>query len=153
MEKNLNTKDIQKTVKYYYGDIARNFRPGIKAGCGCDPRINNCCVTDWDNPVKIGTDSYQAGQLLALPLEIRDLSLGCGDPVTIASLKEGQTVLDLGSGGGIDCFLAASKVGSSGKVIGLDMTSAMVKQAQANKAKLGVDNVAFRIGEIENLPF
>jgi len=87
-----------------------------------------------------------------LPPEVTRLSLGCGDPVSLAPLNPGQTVLDLGSGGGIDCFLAAKLVGPSGKVIGVDMTAAMIDQARANKAKLMADNVEFRLGEIEHLP-
>jgi ubiquinone/menaquinone biosynthesis C-methylase UbiE len=87
-----------------------------------------------------------------LPEEVTELSLGCGDPITLASLQEGETVLDLGSGGGIDCFMAASRVGETGYVIGVDMTAEMVEKARANKAKLGVENVEFRLGEIENLP-
>lgn len=81
-----------------------------------------------------------------------DLSLGCGDPVTLASLDKGQTVLDLGSGGGIDCFLVAKKVGLTGKVICVDMTPAMIDRARINKADLGAENVEFRLGEIEHLP-
>ena len=80
------------------------------------------------------------------------LSLGCGDPITLAALTPGQTVLDLGSGGGIDCFLAGQRVGPEGRVIGVDMTAAMLEKARANKAKLGADNVEFRLGEIEHLP-
>jgi SAM-dependent methyltransferase len=94
-------------------------------------------------------DTPEVGQL---PEEVTGLSLGCGDPVTLASLQPGQTVLDLGAGGGIDCFLAAKQVGESGRVIGVDMTAAMLEKARANKAKLGADNVDFRLGEIEHLP-
>lgn len=81
-----------------------------------------------------------------------DLSLGCGNPVALASLKEGETVVDLGSGGGLDCFLAAKKVGLKGKVIGVDMTPEMLDKARANCSKGGYKNVEFRLGEIENLP-
>jgi SAM-dependent methyltransferase len=80
------------------------------------------------------------------------MSLGCGDPITLAALTPGQTVLDLGSGGGIDCFLAAKKVGPAGKVIGVDMTASMIERARANKKQLGAENVEFRLGEIEHLP-
>jgi SAM-dependent methyltransferase len=83
---------------------------------------------------------------------VTDISLGCGDPVTLAALQYGQTVLDLGSGGGIDCFLAAKKVGPSGHVIGVDMTASMIETARANKRKIGAENVDFRLGEIEHLP-
>jgi ubiquinone/menaquinone biosynthesis C-methylase UbiE len=80
------------------------------------------------------------------------MSLGCGDPVTLAGLQPGQTVLDLGSGGGIDCFLAAKQVGPSGYVIGVDMTADMIEKARANARQMGIENVEFRLGEIEHLP-
>jgi SAM-dependent methyltransferase len=87
-----------------------------------------------------------------LPVDVTGLSLGCGDPVTIASLKPGEHVLDLGSGGGIDCFLAARQVGVEGHVIGVDMTPAMLAQARANMERLGAANIEFRQGQIEALP-
>jgi ubiquinone/menaquinone biosynthesis C-methylase UbiE len=87
-----------------------------------------------------------------LPVDVTGLSLGCGDPVTIASLLPGETVLDLGSGGGIDCFLAARQVGSTGYVIGVDMTPDMLAKANASKVKMNVHNVEFRRGQIEALP-
>jgi ubiquinone/menaquinone biosynthesis C-methylase UbiE len=95
---------------------------------------------------------YEAPDAVELPEEVKGLSLGCGDPVTLASLQPGQTVLDLGAGGGIDCFLAAQRVGETGRVIGVDMTAQMIEKARANKAKLGAENVEFRLGEIEHLP-
>ena len=87
-----------------------------------------------------------------LPATVTGLSLGCGDPITLANLEEGQTVLDLGSGGGIDCFLAAQRVGPSGHVIGVDMTDSMLEKANRNREKMGLDNVEFRKGQIESLP-
>ena len=95
---------------------------------------------------------YQLGDIADLPEEVVGLSLGCGDPVTLASLEAGQTVLDLGSGGGIDCFLAARRVGATGKVIGVDMTHEMLERARQNQKKLNAANVEFRLGEIEHLP-
>jgi SAM-dependent methyltransferase len=97
---------------------------------------------------------YDAPDADALPEEVKDLSAGCGDPVTLATLQPGEVVLDLGSGGGIDCFLAAKRVGETGRVIGVDMTAQMIDQARRNKAKIGAeaDNVEFRLGEIEHLP-
>ena len=95
---------------------------------------------------------YDISLLEGLPLDVTGLSLGCGDPVTIAGLRPGETVLDLGSGGGIDCFLAARQVGTSGKVIGVDMTDDMLAKAYASKSKMGVENVEFRKGQIEALP-
>jgi SAM-dependent methyltransferase len=87
-----------------------------------------------------------------LPTDVTGLSLGCGDPVTLAALQPGQTVLDLGSGGGIDCFLAAKQVGPDGHVIGVDMTPDMIEKARANAHRMGTQNVEFRLGEIEHLP-
>jgi SAM-dependent methyltransferase len=107
----------------------------------------SCCDSDCD----CGNDLYQA-DTTALPLTITQTSLGCGDPITLASLKPGQTVLDLGSGAGMDCFLAAERVGPTGHVIGIDMTPAMLAKANSNKAKLGVEHVEFRQGQIEALP-
>jgi SAM-dependent methyltransferase len=95
---------------------------------------------------------YETSDVNTLPEDVTGLSLGCGDPVTLATLEPGQTVLDLGSGGGIDCFLAAKQVGERGRVIGVDMTTTMLEKARANKAKLGAENVEFRLGEIEHLP-
>ena len=99
-----------------------------------------------------GEKMYDTLDVGSLPEEVTGLSLGCGDPVTLASLTPGQTVLDLGSGGGIDCFLAAKQVGPEGKVIGVDMTTEMIEKARANQVKVGAENVEFRLGEIEHLP-
>jgi SAM-dependent methyltransferase len=95
---------------------------------------------------------YQEAEIAGLPDSVTLASLGCGNPTAIASLKPGETVLDLGSGGGIDCFISARFVGPSGRVIGVDMTDHMLALANQNKAKLGLTNVEFRKGEIENLP-
>ncbi len=94
---------------------------------------------------------YTDKELQSIP-EGANLSLGCGNPVALASLKEGETVIDLGSGAGIDCFLAAKKVGEKGKVIGVDMTPEMIDKARENAEKDNYKNVEFRLGEIENLP-
>lgn len=138
--------EIHEAVQDRYGRIAQNFQPelsivGEDASC-CDPDSGaDCC----------GSDLYDV-DLSQLPNDVTGLSLGCGDPIAIASLAPGQTVLDLGSGGGIDCFLAAERVGPSGHVIGVDMTPAMLEKANRNKAKLGVAHVEFRQGQIEALP-
>jgi ubiquinone/menaquinone biosynthesis C-methylase UbiE len=95
---------------------------------------------------------YESSDVNELPLDVTGLSLGCGDPVTLASLHPGETALDLGSGGGIDCFLAAKRVGPDGHVIGVDMTPDMIDQARANAVKMELPNVEFRLGEIEHLP-
>jgi SAM-dependent methyltransferase len=94
---------------------------------------------------------YRSDQAAAIP-EGANLGLGCGNPIAHAALREGETVLDLGSGGGIDCFLASREVGSTGRVIGVDMTAAMIERARANARRGGYTNVEFRLGEIENLP-
>jgi arsenite methyltransferase len=140
--------DIRSEVRKHYGEIAAKSAAGCCGGgaaksCGCggaDPR------TEYSKKI------YEAPEAEALPSEVTGLSLGCGDPVTLAQLKPGQVVLDLGSGGGIDCFLAAQRVGAAGRVIGVDMTAEMLEQARANKARMGADNVEFRMGEIEHLP-
>ena len=95
---------------------------------------------------------YSAEELADLPGTVTDASLGCGNPTAIAELRPGETVLDLGSGGGIDCFLAAKQVGPEGRVIGLDMTPDMIKLAQRNAKKMGATNVEFRFGEMEDMP-
>jgi len=98
-----------------------------------------------------GPIGYSEAELAAIPDEA-NLGLSCGNPTALASLREGEIVLDLGSGAGFDCFLAASKAGSSGRVIGVDMTPAMLEKARENAKKSGMSNVEFRLGEIENLP-
>lgn len=131
--------EVHEVVQERYGAIALNG-----ASC-CGP--SNCCG-DASNASLL----YEGELLDGLPVDVTGLSLGCGDPVTIAGLRKGERVLDLGSGGGIDCFLAARQVGPEGYVIGVDMTPAMLEKANANKARMGVDNVEFRQGQIEALP-
>ena len=146
---NINQKnEIRAAVRDRYGNIANKTQPG----CGCSPSQSSCCDPENDIQENLAVHLYQDTNVSELPSEVTDISLGCGDPVTLASLTEGQTVLDLGSGGGIDCFLAAKKVGLTGKVIGVDMTPAMIDRARINKEKMGVKNVDFRLGEIEDLP-
>ena len=128
--------EIHDVVKEWYGAIAS----GTAASC-CGGDNNGC-----------NTQLYDDNLLVGLPADVTNISLGCGDPVTIAGLHAGETVLDLGSGGGIDCFLAARQVGENGYVIGVDMTPAMLEKANANKLKMGVQNVEFRKGQIEALP-
>ena len=125
---------IHEVVRERYGSIAQSGGSCCGDDCGCNTQL-------YDNQLLEG-----------LPTDVTGLSLGCGDPVTIAGLQPGETVLDLGSGGGIDCFLAARQVGESGHVIGVDMTPAMLEKANANKARMGVTNVEFRQGQIEALP-
>lgn len=131
--------NIRATVRDQYGAVARNTPTAASGGC-CGP-----------NPVASAALGYSAEELAALP-EGANMGLGCGNPQALAALRPGETVLDLGAGGGIDCFLAARQVGESGRVIGVDMTPDMVSKARANAAELGVANVDFRLGEIEHLP-
>lgn len=130
---------IRNAVQERYSTIAQQSSPCC--GPSSSQPADDCCSSIY-SPVTIA----------GLPSEVTDLSLGCGDPVTIAGLKPGETVLDLGSGGGIDCFLAAQRVGPDGHVIGVDMTKEMIKRANANRIKMGVENVEFRLGQIEDLP-
>jgi arsenite methyltransferase len=143
-DSNLQNKpaDIRAAVRQHYGEAAASFQPIASATC--------CGSKD---PVDLTASKlYPSSELETLPDDVTGLSMGCGDPITLASLQPGQTVLDLGSGGGIDCFMAAKKIGESGHVIGVDMTPEMLEKARANKAKLGYKNVDFRLGEIEHLP-
>ncbi|MEP7291361.1 MAG: arsenite methyltransferase [Chloroflexota bacterium] len=134
--------DVHDVVKQRYGSIA--------SGVAASGSAQSCCSDSAD--CGCNTTLYDATMVQDLPVDVTGLSLGCGDPVSIASLKAGETVLDLGSGGGIDCFLAARQVGETGYVIGVDMTPEMLMKANANKVKMGVNNVEFRRGQIEALP-
>ena len=142
-----NSDEIRQAVRSRYGEIAKKET----SGCGCSA-LSSCCGSA---PVPIEKMSrafgYTKEQLDSAP-DGANMGLGCGNPQAIASLKEGETVLDLGSGGGFDCFLAAKSVGESGRVIGVDMTADMVSKARKNAEKLGAKNVEFRLGEIEHLP-
>lgn len=139
---NVNRKnDIRKAVRDRYARVARR-------SCSCS-EIQSCCTDPREEmSTRMG---YTAEELTKIP-QGADLGLGCGNPVALASLREGETVLDLGSGAGIDCFLAAQKVGERGKVIGIDMTPDMIDKARENARKGGYKTVEFRLGEIENLP-
>ncbi len=150
--------DIRSVVRERYGSIAEKAQAGAKTDC-CPPSSQeSCCGTPDEtsgmhsNQLSMVSKLYEDPNVTELPPEVTDISLGCGDPVTLAALQPGQTVLDLGSGGGIDCFLAGKKVGPTGQVIGVDMTASMIEMARANKEKIGAENVDFRLGEIEHLP-
>jgi arsenite methyltransferase len=145
--------DIRSVVRERYGAIAESANQGSKVDC-CSSSTSSCCGTGEVDTIQLNMVSkmYEDPDVAVLPSEVTDISLGCGDPITLASLELGQTVLDLGSGGGIDVFLAARKVGPSGRVIGVDMTAAMIEKARANQVKVGAENVEFRLGEIEHLP-
>ena len=146
-EKMIQSEEIRGAVRQRYGQIARDFDQTAASCCG----PSDCCGDPGAN-VAIVEALYEASDVAELPFDVTGMSLGCGDPVTLAALGPGQTVLDLGSGGGIDCFLAAKQVGPSGHVIGVDMTADMLEKARANARNMGVDNVEFRLGEIEDLP-
>jgi len=140
----MNEKKIKGIVRERYSQIAE--RSG-----SCCGQSEPCCPPPLSAEhigKKIG---YSEEELQAVP-EDSNLGLGCGNPIALASLKEGETVLDLGSGAGFDCFLAAHKVGKKGKVIGIDMTPEMVAKANSNAEKGHYENVEFRLAEIENLP-
>lgn len=140
----MKKEETKKIVREGYANVARQ-------GSSCCGPVRSCCGTvdaAQDISKKIG---YTEEELKAVP-EGANLGLGCGNPVAIASLKDGETVLDLGSGPGLDCFLAADKVGGNGKVIGVDMTPEMLERARENARKGNYPNVEFRLGEIENLP-
>jgi len=138
LTKKIEEKTIKNFVKARYGEIAKKER----TTCGC------CGTSVLEQAKAIG---YSLEELKKIP-ESAIMGLGCGNPIALASLKKGETVLDLGSGGGIDVFLAANKVGEKSKVIGVDMTQEMIRKAQESAKKGGYKNVEFRLGEIENLP-
>jgi len=142
--------DIRTAVREHYGKAAAEFKPATQASCCGPAQSTNCCSKDVEE--MSASKLYPISELTTLPEDVTGLSMGCGDPITLASLKPGQTILDLGSGGGIDCFMAAKKVGETGHVIGVDMTAEMLEKARANLNKLGFKNVEFRLGEIEYLP-
>jgi len=137
-------KQIKKVVREGYAKIARQ-------GSSCCAPVNSCCGSADLARTISKSIGYTDGELKAVP-EGANLGLGCGNPVALASLREGETVLDLGSGAGFDCFLAANKVGKDGRVIGVDMTPEMLEKARENAEKGNYTNVEFRLGEIENLP-
>jgi SAM-dependent methyltransferase len=143
----LEQDKIRHAVRQNYGKVAT----ATGGGCGCSP--SSCCGTVEDTSaaaLALGL-GYSAEDVAAVP-EGANMGLGCGNPQAIASLQTGETVLDLGSGGGFDCFLAARAVGGSGTVIGVDMTPEMITKSRQNAAKAGFDTVEFRLGELENLP-
>jgi len=130
---------VRATVREHYGNIARGTNTACAPGC---------CGSTGTAAATLG---YTADQTEAIP-DGADLGLGCGNPTAIASLGEGETVLDLGAGGGFDCFIAARQVGPRGRVIGVDMTADMIQRARQNARKVNATNVEFRLGEIEHLP-
>lgn len=141
----LKNDKIRQEVRQQYGRVAESNG----AGCGCGP---SCCDTPVASAETLSQGlGYSASDVGAVP-QGANMGLGCGNPQAIAALKTGEVVLDLGSGGGFDCFLASQQVGDSGQVIGVDMTPEMISKARANATKGGYRNVEFRLGEIEHLP-
>ena len=141
----MSTDTVKDVVKSKYGEAARRISSGESGSC-CAPA---CCRTGV-NPIT--RDLYDDRQTSLLPDAAVKASLGCGNPTALAELKPGETVVDLGSGGGIDVLLSARRVGPSGKVYGLDMTDEMLELARENQEQAGIENVEFLKGEIENIP-
>lgn len=131
---------VRAAVRERYSNIAKE-----SSSCCCSP---GCCSPNPKASLELG---YSANDLAAVP-QGANMGLGCGNPQAIASLRPGETVLDLGAGGGFDCFLAAKKVGKKGRVIGVDMTPEMVSKARENARRAKASNIEFRLGEIEHLP-
>src|SRR5437867_4436853 len=145
--------EIRSAVQARYGAIAERVADGTSASCcGSATGPSGCCGTASERWDPITSDLYESGQTAGIPGEALLASLGCGNPTALADLHEGETVLDLGSGGGIDVLLSAKRVGPTGKAYGLDMTDEMLALARENQAKAGVANVEFLKGEIENIP-
>ena len=144
----VDVQSVRDAVREHYASVA------VGSSDCCGPDGGACCSADA--AVDVSLDSLYGNLYTAdtswLPPDVTGLSLGCGDPISLAALQPGQTVLDLGSGGGIDCFMAARQVGPAGHVIGVDMTPEMLAKAERNKAVVGLDNVEFRRGVIEALP-
>ena len=136
------SSDTHQEVRDFYGARARN----ASSCCGGD----SCCSGDEQRGSAL--ELYDSSELAALPDDVASFSLGCGNPLAIATLQPGEVVVDLGSGGGLDAFLAARKVGPNGYVFGVDMTANMLALARSNAEKVGVTNVEFRKGNIEALP-
>ena len=142
MNTTIENDEVRRKVQERYAAVAQN----TERGCG-----TGCC----SGVLESGTDAEKlgyAGEDVASVPEGSDMGLGCGNPTALASIKAGETIIDLGSGGGFDAFLCSRKTGPSGKVIGVDMTAEMVSKARKNAASGGYTNVDFRLGEIENLP-
>jgi SAM-dependent methyltransferase len=137
--------EIKEVVKEKYGQAALRVNTGGSSCCGASAALDGCC-----DPIT--SNLYDAAQTGELPREAVLASLGCGNPTALAQLNPGETVLDLGSGGGIDVLLSARRVGPIGKTYGLDMTDEMLALARENQRKAGVENVEFLKGEIENIP-
>jgi arsenite methyltransferase len=160
---NKDKETIRQVVRERYGNIAKSATvvSGIGAAASCcgqsetaasTDSASSCCGGPPITPQQISTLMGYSKDDIRSVADGANLGLGCGNPVALASLKPGETVVDLGSGGGFDCFLAAKQVGETGQVIGVDMTPDMLSRARMNAEKMKTTNVEFRLGEIENLP-
>ena len=148
-------EEIRATVQARYGAVAQRVTDGATSGtscCGPADGSSGCCGATSESWDPITADLYAAGETAGIPAEALLASLGCGNPTALAELHEGETVLDLGSGGGIDVLLSARRVGPKGKAYGLDMTDEMLALALENKARAGATNVEFLKGHIESIP-
>jgi SAM-dependent methyltransferase len=142
----MDEAQIKEMVRARYGGIAA----ANEAGC-CAPSPSSCCGPEATSQDKARRMGYSEAELAAVPVGA-NLGLGCGNPQAIAAMQPGEVVVDLGSGAGFDCFLAARQVGDAGRVIGVDMTHEMLKKSRDNAAHIGAGNVEFRLGELEHLP-
>ena len=142
----MSTENVKETVRERYGQAARQVTQGAKTSC-CS---TTCCGGSAEDPIT--SNLYSEAETAALPETAVLASLGCGNPTALAELREGETVLDLGSGGGIDVLLSARRVAPTGKAYGLDMTDEMLALARRNQAAAKIENVEFLKGEIENIP-
>jgi ubiquinone/menaquinone biosynthesis C-methylase UbiE len=159
--KNLDAFQIRDYVRERYGAIAEQDDASARSGSGCgDSASGGCCSASAPAKPSAGcgaeatyseTLGYSAAEVASVPAGA-DLGLGCGNPIALASIKSGETVLDLGSGAGFDCLLAARQLNGTGRVIGVDMTPPMISKGRRNAAQAGFTNVEFRLGEIEHLP-
>ena len=141
---------LKETIKEHYGAYAKNAQNSCASQC-CSATASCCCQPNVNN-LYVKTIGYTTEELTDLPDAAVIAAAGCGNPTAIANLKPGETVLDLGSGGGIDVFMAARMVGPTGKAIGVDMTDEMITLAARNAEELNLENVEFRKGDIEELP-
>jgi SAM-dependent methyltransferase len=142
----MDDAQIKEMVRARYGGIAT----AADTSC-CAPAASSCCGPETTSHDKARRMGYSEAELAAVP-DGANLGLGCGNPQAIAAMQPGEVVVDLGSGAGFDCFLAARQVGNTGHVIGVDMTHEMLKKARDNAARVGAGNVEFRLGELEHLP-
>lgn len=144
MKQAIQNDEVRRKVQERYAGVAQNH----EGGCGCVPGCCSGVLESGTDAVKLG---YTGEDVASVP-EGSEMGLGCGNPTALASIKHGETIIDLGSGGGFDAFLCSKQTGLSGNVIGVDMTPDMISKARKNAASGGYSNVEFRLGEIENLP-